>query len=349
MALPFPFGILREDVRTAPSFVISEVPHRVKLDQNESPFDIPEKAKEAIVRSLASRRWNRYPQPAEYDEVKERFAATLGLDPQSLLLTAGCDQMILLSFLVAGGPNRCARLFEPTYPIFAAYGQTTGTKLDRVVLGPDYALGECHILDPVDLLILVSPNNPTGNGPDANLVTSALTQHRLVFVDEAYADYAVESVIELVPAHPNLLVGRSLSKSLLAGVRLGFGIGHPALVQVLERIIFAPYHLSAFQLLVAYHFDLIQPHLDEKVRLIIAERKRVGEELKRMGLTTWPSQGNFILFAVENASATYGGLLRQGVRIRDVSGMPGLAEHLRVTIGSRDENDIFLHALRGII
>ncbi|MCP4198343.1 MAG: aminotransferase class I/II-fold pyridoxal phosphate-dependent enzyme [Proteobacteria bacterium] len=157
--------------------------------------------------------------------------------------------------------------------------------------------------------------------------------------------YKQTMVIDLVQDHPHLLVGRSLSKSLLAGVRLGFGIGHPALINVLERLLFAPYHLNHMQMLVAEHYHLIKPHLQSMVRGVVAERSRVETEIGQMGLTHWPSKANFTLFEVGNAKQTYQRLLDHGVRIRDVSSMPGMKEHLRVTIGTKEENNLFLNAL----
>ncbi len=345
MTRPFPFEILRPDSPTKPSFTVSEVPYKAKLDQNETPFDIPEEAKQPILEALADEHWNRYPQPTRYAEIKERFASTMGLKPERVVLTVGCDQMILLAYWAAAGPGRTARLFEPTYPMFAAYAKTTRTTLDSVVLGPSFDLTAEALGSPVNLLMLVSPNNPTGNGPGRCLISNALERDCLVFVDEAYADYSGESVIDLVQDHPNLLVGRSLSKAALAGTRLGFGVGHPDLINVLEQLLFAPYHLNALQLLIARYYDIIKPHLDSMVRTVIEDRERVSKAMQDVGLKVWPSKANFLLFEVESAQRTYRGLLDHGVRIRNVSSMPGMGEHLRVTIGTREENDLFLEAI----
>jgi histidinol-phosphate aminotransferase len=345
---PFPADeLLRPDVPLKPSFSVSEVPHRAKLDQNESPFEPPAEVKRAIVQGLEGRAWNRYPQPRRYAEVKERFAAALGLAPQQVVLTAGCDQVILLAFWAAGGPGRRARIFEPTYPMFGYYGRITGTTVDRVVLDADFDLAAEGLGSPVDLLCLVSPNNPTGDGPDRALILEALQRRPrgLVLVDEAYADYARSSVVDLLDAHPNLLVGRSLSKAMLAGVRLGYAVGHPELITALENLLFVPYHLSALQLEVAWQLDQVLPHLERRVDQILAERERVDVGIRALGCRTYPSRANFVLFEVGDAAATYAALLERGVRLRDVSGMPGLGQHLRVTIGTDEENAIFLDAL----
>ncbi len=338
-------SLLRPDLLKGSAFSVSQLPCKAKLDQNESPFEIPEEAKEVILSELAGAAWNRYPQPAQFLEVKERFAAALGLQPEMVVLTAGCDQVILAAYWAAGGAGRRARVFEPTYPMFGHYARITQTALDSVTLGPDFDVAGHGLGDPVDLMMLVSPNNPTGQRLDRGLILEALAMGGLTLVDEAYADYAGCSVLDLVDGHPNLLVGRSLSKAQLAGIRLGYAVGHPELIQTLEALLFAPYHLSALQLLTAQHFGLIQPHLAAHVAAVVQERERVSSGITALGLEPLPSQANFILFAVPDPGQTYRGLLERQIRLRDVSSMPGLDGHLRVTVGIPDENDLFLEAL----
>lgn len=350
MSTDFPTQILRPELDLAPAFTVSEVPHRAKLDQNESPFDVPDDIKREILAELSEARWSRYPQPARYTELKREFCAAIDLPIERVVITAGCDQMILLAYWAAGGSGRRARFFEPTYPMFGHYALITSTEVDRVVLGPEFDVAGHGLGDPVDLLLLVSPNNPTGNGPDRDLIRTALARDCLVFVDEAYADFdPAGSVIDLIDEHPNLVVGRSLSKSLLAGVRLGYGIGHPDLIRVLERLLFAPYHLSSMQLVVARRFGLIRPHLARRIAAIRQERELLRVAIADLGLQAWPSRGNFVMFEVDDAAATYRGLLERGVRIRDVSGLPGMGQHLRVTIGDHADNELFLEALAASI
>jgi histidinol-phosphate aminotransferase len=340
-----PPGLLRPELPDLPAFSVSPLACQAKLDQNESAVDVPPALKELLLEELRRERWNRYPQPIRYAKTKERFAAAVGQPPERVVLTVGCDQMILGAYWAAGGPGRRARVFEPTYPMFAHYALITGTRCERVVLGADFDVHGHGLGERVDVLFLVSPNNPTGDGPDRALVEQALAGHGLVFLDEAYADYAGSSLVDLCDSHANLLCGRSLSKSLLAGLRLGYGVGHPEVIAALERLLFAPYHLNLLQLLVAEHFAEVQPLLAEQVRVVRAERERVAAALRARGLHVWPSRANFLLFAVEDPAAVYAGLLRAGVRIRDVSGMPGLDRHLRVTVGTPAENDLFLSAL----
>lgn len=346
MTSNFPFEILRVGPPPASTFTITEIAHRAKLDQNESPVDVPQAVKEQILDRVARQAWCRYPQPKQYAEIKRAFGEVVGQPAERLILTVGADQIIGLAFGAAGGAGRRARIFEPTYPMFADFARITGTQADRVVLGADFDVAAHGLGDPVELLCLVSPNNPTGTGPDRALVQEALGRDCLVLVDEAYADYAGESVVDLVDQHANLLVARSLSKATLAGVRLGYGVGHPELIRVLERMIFAPYHLNSLQLAVAEAFGTIQPHLEAMVRDVVSERERVAASLVQLGLRVWPSRANFLLFEVDDVRHVNGRLLDRGICVRDVSAMAGLGEHLRVTMGTRQENDLFLEAMK---
>ena len=128
-------------------------------------------------------------------------------------------------------------------------------------------------------------------------------------------------------------------------MRLGWGVGHPELVTTLEAMLFAPYHLNAWQLAVAASYERLLPQVQRQVAQIVAERGRVERRLGELGVRFWPSRGNFVLFSTSDAAATHRRLLADGVRVRDVSVLPGLDEHLRVTIGAPTENDLFLDSL----
>lgn len=347
---------LRPDLPAPATFTVSELPHRAKLDQNEAPVDLPPELKRELAAELADAAWNRYPQPAEYRAAKARLAGALGLAPEAVALTVGCDQVIQAAFLLAAGPGRRARWFEPTYPYIALMSRMTGTLGEGVVLGPavDATLDAAAIIAAPSphLCVLVSPNNPTGGLPPRAAVDAALADAgRLLFVDEAYADFSGETLLGDVAAHPNLLIGRSLSKSLVAAVRLGFAVGHPELIAALERAYTAPYHLNALQLRVAARYADVLPHVRAAAAAVVAERDRVAAALAQLpGVLPLPSRANFILFSVPgDPAATHAALAAAGVRVRDVSGLPGLGAHLRVTIGTREENELFVEELKSVV
>ena len=338
---------LRPDLPERSAFSVSELPHTAKLDQNESPIDLPAELKNELAQQIAAESWNRYPQPKRYVAAKAAFARAVGIEPERIALTFGGDQTILAAFWLAGGAGRRALVFEPTYPMFAHYARTTGTPCERVVLGAEMKITREHLDGDFALRCFVSPNNPTGGRVDDALIAAALERDGLVFVDEAYADFAGQSCTHL--ARENLLVGRSLSKALLAGVRLGYAIGAPEVIAMIEQLFFAPYHLTGAQLLVAERFGDIKPHVDRAVAQVRSERARVMSELAPLATRVHPSSANFILFEVAEASRIAKALAQRGIRIRDVSALPGLSYHLRVTIGAPAENDAFLKQLADVI
>ena len=342
--------LLRKGVSFSQPFTVSELPHKAKLDQNEAPFDLPEHVKAQLTEKLAEYQWNRYPQPSTYLKAKEAFAETIGFKPENIVLTMGGDQLIQGAYLIAGGHNRNALIFEPTYPMFFHAAKFNQTNVTRIELSAD-ELPAKHHLNEVEhnIVFLVSPNNPTGAAPEDGVIEAALSKNSLVFLDEAYVDYAKKSMAHLIDDYPNLFVARSMSKSCLAGIRLGYGIGHPDIINAMETILTAPYHLSYLQLVIAKHFDLIKPHLKNLADVIIAERERVSDRFREMGLFFIPSQCNFILFKVADASAVFRELSESGVRVRSLHSIPGLSDYVRVTIGKREENDIFLERLNELL
>ena len=340
-------SLLREGVSLSPPFTVSELPHKAKLDQNEAPFDLPDNIKAVLLEKLREYQWNRYPQPSAYVKTKEAFAKTKGISPECLILTMGCDQLIQGAYLIAGGHERRALIFEPTYPMFSHAAEFNRTNITRIQLAADEVATKDHInKSDHHIIFIVAPNNPTGTFPEEGVIETALSKNSFVFVDESYVDFSKRTWIHLLNDHPNLFIARSASKSSLAGIRLGYGIGHPDIINAMETTFTAPYHLSVLQLIIAKHFDIIQPHLKNIADTIISERERVSRKFKEMGISFIPSQGNFILFKVKNPSFIFQQLSESGVRIRSLHTIPGLSDYLRVTIGKKEENDIFLEKLR---
>ena len=340
-------SLLREGVSFSPPFTVSELPHKAKLDQNEVPFDLPDNIKAALLEKLREYQWNRYPQPSGYAKVKEAFAKTIGFSPECVILTMGCDQLIQGTYLIAGGHERRALIFEPAYPMFSHAAKFNQTNITRVQLAADEVATKDHInKSEHHIIFIVAPNNPTGTFPEEGVIETALSKNSLVFVDESYVDFSKRTWAHLLKGHPNLFIARSASKSSLAGIRLGYGIGHPDIINAMETTFTAPYHLSFLQLVIAKHFDIIQPHIKNIADTIISERKRVAGQFKEMEIFFIPSQSNFILFKVKNPSFIFQQLSESGVRIRSLHTIPGLSDYLRVTIGKKEENDLFLENLR---
>jgi len=341
---------LRPDLPSSYPFSVEQKTHTAKLDQNEAPMDLPQELKRELVDELCKRPWNRYVQPAEYVEAKESLADVVGIAPERLAITAGADQGLVATAAIAGGPGRRIRWFEPTYPYVGHAARMSRGHCEAVSLGADIDAAMAAVeIDAADLVYFVSPNNPTGGLVDESTIRRALAvPDRLVVVDEAYFDFSKVTVAGLLREHENLVVVRSLSKSLLAAVHVGYVMGSPDTVAHVERLFTAPYHLTAQQLLVCQRYGELRPHVLGLAEVIRKERARVSAALAELEIVehVYPSQANFVLFRLNvDAGALAVTLADRGIRLRDVSGLPGLEGHLRVTLGTREENDAFLAAL----
>ncbi len=342
-------GFLREDIDFSSSFTVSQKPYRAKLDQNESPYDLPTELKEIIFQDVMKMEWNRYPQPKIYEEVKEIFAQYIGVSPKNLALTFGGDQAILSAFWIGGGKGRRCLIYEPTYPMFRHYALATSTEADIKVLGENFSIDPSDFKLGYHMIFFVSPNNPTGNLVDKEVIKRALETGSLVFVDEAYFPFSGITVWEEFREYPNLMVGRSLSKSLLAGMRMGYVLGSDEIIRAVEHMNFVPYNLTLFQLSIFKNFGKIKDHIDRVAEEVRSERERVFEVLNELGFKPSLSFANFIMFKVRDHTLAYRTFVEEGVRIRDVSGLPGLYNHLRVTIGRKEENELFIQVLRKLV
>jgi histidinol-phosphate aminotransferase len=346
-------SFLRPDLPESYSFSVSQKPYRAKLDQNEAPIDVPGEVKRAIAEELAARPWNRYVQPAEYGEAKAELGEVFGIDPDRLMVTAGADQAIEAAFLLGGGPGRRARWFEPAYPYVAHSAMRTFTVADPVVLGAevDSAITPALIdAEPrADMIVLVTPNNPTGGLPSDEVVEAALADgDRFVLLDEAYSEFSGVSRIGDLDRYPNLAIARSLSKSLLAGAHIGFLVAHPEAIAIAEQLYTAPYNLNAMQVILARRYRDIAPHVAGVAEQVRSERERIRAALAELdGIAPRAGHANFVLFHVgDGAAALYKELAEAGVRIRNVGGLHGMAGYLRVTVGTSEDNDTFLEAIR---
>jgi histidinol-phosphate aminotransferase len=344
-----PLRYLRPGLPTSAPLTVSRLPTVAKLDQNESPAGLPEALVADFAAELARAPWHRYPQPSEYDAAREHFADALGLDPEGVALTAGCDQAIEGAHFLAGGPGRRALVFEPTYPMLAHAGLLAGTEVTRIDLGVEYDLKPEHLDRPAELVLVASPNNPTGRRVPAAVIAHALAAERFVFVDEAYHDFSGVTVAGLVAEHPNLMVGRSCSKSLLAGMRLGYAIARPEVARRLDLLLTAPYHLGHAQLLLARRFAEILPHVRASAAQTVAERERLAAALRGLGVEVEPSEANFLLLRVDRAAEVYAGLARAGVRVRYAPRIPGLEGRLRVTVGLAAQSELLIAELRRLL
>jgi histidinol-phosphate aminotransferase len=343
---------LRPDLLTLAPYATPVRDAPVRLASNESPSaPCPSLARElaAEVERLAL---HRYPD-REARGLREVLAARCGVGAENVWVANGSNEILQQVFLAFGGPGRAALTFPPTYSMYEHIAQVTGTAMRSVPLEPPFEIGLAEAREAAavraDLVLVCSPNNPTGNaqspgvGPALADATGAL-----VVVDEAYAEFAGGPVAGLSGCSRVASV-RTLSKAFaMAGARLGYCVADPGFIDGLRRVSL-PYHLSGL----AQAAGLVAlRHADEMARaaaVTAAERDRLACELASIAaVEVLPSDANFVTFRPPlDARTVWNELLARGVLVRDVS--PALPGHLRVTAGTATEGDRFIEALREVL
>jgi len=356
MSLPQP----RDDLVELSGYHSPQLDVQVRLNTNESPYPPPPAFLDAWVDAQRAIPLHRYPDRTATD-LRRAMGATLGRSPEQVFCANGSNEVLQTVLLTYGGAGRRVAVFEPTYALHSHIARITGT---TVVVGDradDFSVSptEAGILIAAErpsVVMLCSPNNPTGTtSPRATVeaLLSSVIDHGpgLLVVDEAYGEFADWSALELVADDVPLVVVRTYSKVWsLAAVRLGFAVGPAAVVAELEKVVL-PYHLSApTQLagLTALRFDV---EMRSRVETLVAERERLVQELRQLpGLTIYPSGANFVLVRADgDGGALWERLVADGVLIRDFSQWPRLDNCLRITVGTPDEDDRMLAALRGAL
>lgn len=322
----------------------------VRLNSNESPVPAPSGWSRSYAKALRTADLHRYPD-RRATELRQRLATHHGVRPEQVFVANGSNEVLLTLLLAYGGPGRRAALFEPTYAMHSRIAALAGTEVIDGGCNRDFTI-DFDALPTADITFLCSPNNPTGTLHPVELARAALGASALVVVDEAYAEFADAadegSALTLVDDDTPLVVTRTFSKTwALAGVRLGYLIGPVWLVQTLWQTVL-PYHLSTpAQVAGVLALDYADA-MHERVATIAAERARVVAALEALPITTWPSAANFILIRPQTVTgeAVWRSLVSHSVLVRNCASWPKLDGCLRVTIGTPDENNRFLDALR---
>jgi histidinol-phosphate aminotransferase len=345
---------IRDDLGLSEGYHSPQVEVEVRLNTNESPFPPPAAWRDELHEALREISFHRYPdRPAT--ELRAAVAGLHGVTPEEVFCANGSNEVLQTLLLAFGGPGRRALVFEPTYALHSHISRLTGTEVvrggrdDEFLIDPDDAgrlLGETA----PEITFLCSPNNPTGRAEPRPTVEAVLAAAPgMVIVDEAYGQFSSWSALDLRgSAHPGLVVTRTFSKTwAMAGARLGYLVADPVVVQACERVVL-PYHLSAQTQLAGVLALRHTAEMEARVARIAEERGRVAAALGDLSVETWPSDANFILFRPtgKRAGDVWGALLEHSVLIRNCAEWDGLSECLRVTIGTPEENDRFLTALK---
>ena len=327
----------------------------VKLDAMENPHRLPAALQAELGQRLGALALNRYPDGrvndlraalADYARMPEGFDIMLG---------NGSDELISLLALACDVPGGAILAPLPGFVMYAMSAQLQGLKFIGVDLTPDFELDEAAMLAAIrqhqpSITYLAYPNNPTANLWDdaviENIINAVGEQGGLVVMDEAYQPFSSKSYIDRIEKHRHVLLLRTLSKFGLAGVRLGYMIGPKALIAELDKVR-PPYNISVLNYECALFALAHREVFADQARQLVAQRALVFAALNALpGVTAWKSDANMILLRVPDAAKTFEGLKVRQVLVKNVSKMHTLlANCLRVTVGTADENAQMLAAL----
>jgi histidinol-phosphate aminotransferase len=346
--------LFRKEVLSLSAYKVADAAGLIKLDAMENPYHWPEPVIRAWLDRLKDSELNRYPDP-EARRLNATIRETYRIPDQfDILLGNGSDEIIQL-LLMALPPDAKILAPDPGFVMYRQISHSLGLEYFSIPLqAADFDLDLPAMLEAIDrhqpaIIFLAYPNNPTGNLFDEHAVLEIIQATKgLVVIDEAYAPFANASFIDRLERFDNLLIMRTLSKLGLAGLRLGYIVGSPAIIEQLNKIRL-PYNINILTQITA-DFALQNGALfDQQTQAICKERTQVYNALNRFeGITAFPSAANFILFRTQSNQATsiFESLKDQGILIKNLDPQGGLLKDcLRTTIGTPDENRAFITAL----
>lgn len=350
-----PTNGIRPSIRALPAYHISSYDCPVKLNQNESPYDLPSEIKDRILDRVRDTHWSRYPESMPTDLVKALSRHT-GVDAASIIVANGSNTLLQNIFAATVEPGAGVVIPSPSFSLYGHYtsvfdGEPIYVDLDAAYrFDHDALLGRVEQRDP-RVVIVGAPNNPTGcDTTNDHLETFLSATNGFVIVDEAYGEFTDRTALDLLGRHANLIILKTLSKAFGgAGLRIGYLLAHPDVVSEMIKVK-VPFDINLFSRIAALellqHDDLIR----DRAGKIRSERDRMYDAMQKIdGLTPYPSSANLILFEVDDPNAIFSRMVDRGVLIRNVSSYPRLDRGLRVSVGTPTENDRFLEAIEASV
>jgi histidinol-phosphate aminotransferase len=354
--MPNSLNIIKQRVRELRRYSLRPDRARIKLNQNENPWDAPAEIRTETLRRFESRAWSRYPD-FEPRLLHERLAEFAGWQPDGVLTGNGSNELIQALLMVILGPGKRLLISEPTFALYRQIASVLEAEIVSLPLASDltYDLeglrAQVKEANP-EGTIICSPNNPTGCViPEDDLESLLELSSGLVVIDEAYFEFAGQTAVPLLRRYSNLVVLRTFSKAMaMAGLRIGYLLAAPEIVNEIWKAI-PPGNLDIFSSIAAeVTIELCESTLKPRIELIVHERERLFRGLQGIpGLNPTSSQANFMVVrSTIEPRLLLDKLLRRDILVRDVSSYPMLNDYFRITVGKPEENDELLAALRHI-
>lgn len=349
--------LIQAHLRTLEAYTPGEQPSGdgwIKLNTNELPFGPPEAVRQAIVAEIG--RLARYPNPRS-EALRKALADYHGVNPDQVIVGNGSDDLLNLLVRAFGGTGRKTLETFPSYSLYPVITAIAGGAIRSVEFSRDFSLPvDALLAEKADLLFLTCPNAPTGiRFPASELHELAGSHEGILVIDEAYAEFASESAIDLVRQYENVVITRTFSKAYgLAGLRVGYAIASPGVISILDRIRDS-YNVNRLSQAGALAALKSREFYNQCIDEVVATRERVRKALMDMGWEVYPSEANFLFGAPADSSGSHGPaqaaalfqyLLENRILVRFFPKHPLTASSLRISIGSNSEMDQFLDKVR---
>jgi len=314
------------------------------------PFDLPEGLKEKIAEEIKKIPFQRYPDP-HAEELKEILADIYNIKKENIVLGNGSDELIQLLIMTIGDIKNPIAYPIPTFPMYQVSADTIGREKVEFDLDDEFQLNKEELDKALntsaEVFFFASPNNPTGNSFDRELIKYTAENGKFTVVDEAYIDFSnQESFLNEALERDNLVVLRTMSKIGLASIRLGMLIAREDIAKEIDKGRL-PFNVTyPTQVIAKVVLTEGLEFIKNSVETIKKERERVIKELEKIeGLKVYPSDANFILIKVKDGDLIHKELIKEGVLVRNMSHIPKMENCLRVSIGKPEENDYFIEKL----
>jgi histidinol-phosphate aminotransferase len=347
--------LIRPEIQALASYHVQNATGLIKLDAMENPHEFPATLREGLSAALAAAALNRYP-AAGAEPVKAAIRDAMRVpDGLDILLGNGSDEIIQIIALACAKPGAALLSVEPAFVMFKMIATFCGLRYVGVPLKADFSLDGDAMLTAIRreqpaVTFIAYPNNPTGNLFAADTIRAIIAATGayggLVVIDEAYFAFAADSFLDEIARYPNAVLMRTVSKLGLAGIRLGMLIGRREWLNEFDKLRL-PYNINALTQAAATYALGHYAALLEQTERIRLERTRVAAALAQMpGVTPFPSEANFILIRVADASQTFERLVSRRILVKNTSSShPLMHNTLRLTIGTAQENDALIAAL----
>lgn len=349
---------IRKEVRVLKGYRLAspgrKAPVVAKLNQNESPWDLPSPLKAKILDRFRNASWNRYPSPF-CDPLRIQIAAREKWSPEGVVVSGGSN-ILIQALTIAASVGGVVQTVTPSFSLYEIEGALLGNRVAKVSLRKDdFAFPRDAFLKKMKqvrprIIFLANPNAPTGNLIDEDDLLAVLKKASgLVVIDEAYYPFSGRTMAVHLKKFKNLVIVRTLSKAFsLGGVRLGYLLADPTIAgEVLKATL--PFSVGILSQIIGEEVLKADAYVNGVVTEVIEGRSTLLEGLSLLpGLKAFPSQANYVLFQVPQAQRVFEALAEKGILIRNVS-TQDLPNALRVSVGTREENRLFLEAMARIV